>query len=182
MIRFKNINYQDSVIQFKLDNEFIYGKEELTQNTKSFYTKLAKFYNVKGISQLNKDNLIQFLVDKFGYEYKTNNYCNELCNELCKLETNFNKLEIGNTVELAQLIGNLSINTNGFTAATKLTNPFDEMNYKIAELKKLNTNCIKNEEDGIRNCYAYRCWLWKTHKLTYTEEMERVDKYLKERK
>lgn len=47
-------------------------------------------------------------------------------------------------------------------------NPYEELKTKLL--------CASNiyEKNNLRNCYAYRCWLWNTYGLTYEQEMDRA--------
>ena len=50
-------------------------------------------------------------------------------------------------------------------------NPVEELELKISEVKD---DPSGNKVENLKNCYAYRIWLWKNHGLTYEEEINRV--------
>ena len=105
MIRFKNVDYsQPNKFSFNVDNKIIIGENDLSNNTRYVYTKLAKYYNVKGLSRYKKDDLIQKLVDEFGYEY--------IPTDVPSLETKMSNLNLGINNPIDELNNILSKNTN----------------------------------------------------------------------
>jgi len=175
MIRFKSIKYYDEcglgLFTFKLGDEEIIGIANLEQNKKVVYTKLAKFYGIKGYTKYNKDDLIQLLVDQQGFEYSNNHTTIENISEsfdnLCVKES---VKESVNEKKIIDSLSELKIETR--------INPTEEMNQKIKEMNPKDS-CFQMKVGNLKNCYAYRNWLWKTHGMTYDEEMDRVNKIIK---
>lgn len=171
MIRFRGIKYYNEngidYFIFKLTDENVIGFAKLELNIKIIYTKLAKFYGIKGFTKYKKDDLIKLLVDQQGFEH-TDNCENELVESLNKcVISNEDSKEID---YIQDKLSDLKIRTN----------PIDEMNDKIKKLNK-NDPFYNNKVDSIKNCYAYRNWLWVCHNITYEEEMERVTKIMEEK-
>lgn len=172
MIRFRGIKYYNEnncdYFSFKLADENIIGFANLENNKKIVYTKLAKFYGIKRFTKYRKDDLIQLLVDQQGFEHKatevTDKCENELVKSLNKCVINEDSREID---YIQDKLSDLKIRIN----------PIDEMNNKIKELDKSDP-LYNNKVNSIKNCYAYRNWLWIYHNITYEEEMERVIKIM----
>jgi hypothetical protein len=161
MIRFKNIEYSDGKFSFNVNNEIVIGNEDLTKNTKYIYTKLSKYYNIKGLSRYNKDDLIQNLVDNFGYEYKPEQHLIDKMDNCTLLSEASHNLISTTTLETKMAGLNIRIN------------PIDEMNHKLTELQN-DPNFSKYKEDSLRCSYTYRIWLWNNHNTTYEDEISRI--------
>jgi hypothetical protein len=146
-------------------------ESDLTKLKKTELTKIAKKHKLNGYSKLNKAELVQFILTN-----KLKKRVRRLVVPLDEVVDNLNKLDINSESPSPDSLNFESLNLEPEPKKQRI-NPIEELNKKLSEIID-DPNGYK--EASLRNCYAYRTWLWTVHNLTYEEEMERVDKILKE--
>lgn len=173
------------MIKFNLDGIEYELDPILSGNKKPELVKLAKFNGLKGYSKLNKQELVDLLkqtepiVGKKRVR-KLDKPVQVTVIELNELSESLPDIPQKPIFELSELKESLPELVLVPKIKKQRINPITELTQKLAEIPKTD-QYYDNKASSLKNCYAYRIWLWVTHERTYDEEMERADKLLKER-
>lgn len=158
------------------------------------------YYSYIKNSKLHIDSLNQLKVKELGCWCKGDDIDNCHGNILIRIINEINDVDIitkdiegisisskrikrENVIKEDKIIDNICIKTEKISINNERVDPNKELSDEISKIYNMDIddNIKSMKIDNVRNCYAYRIWLWNNYNLTFDEEMNRVTEIIEKK-